>query len=378
MKLVRVLLCLRIWRFEIAEQTTVEQEMLLGHVCGTKYDVNHVIGIPVSESGAPWPISLTFKESFSDMRFICKTPLMIAAALGQVDIARSLIEHGAPVDDMDSDSNTPLHIAAKEGQLQVIELLIFFGANVNSTDVSLWTPCMIAAGMGHLASVQALVRGGADLTLQDEAGWTAVNHVAAHSRSLDVIVFLIHKMKDSEIFADTKDGDTMFENSAWAYPPYQSFLLNLAPNPSVYESRQSNIMSAIVQTNNPINLKRLLRRLPRPLIPTLLAHRARLWGTPLYSAATRPSEKVIDMLLNAGADLDLVGGDHGTPLMGACAAGRLGVVKILVSKGAKTSYIEDGKVFSVLCAAKHHPKITRWLLVGRFAEGPLVIENGGV
>lgn len=84
------------------------------------------------------------------------------------------------------------------------------------------------------------------------------------------------------------------------------------------------------------------------------------------------------MLLNAGADLDLVGGDYGTPLMGACATGRLGVVRRLVSKGARTSYTEDGKLFSVLSAAKHYPKITRWLLVGRFVEGPLLIENGRV
>lgn len=387
MKLVKVLLCPRISRVHITEQTKVEREMLLGHVCGTKYDVNHVTEIPVSESGALWPISLTSKTTFSDMRFVNATPLMIAAALGQVNIARSFIEHGASIDDMDRNLGTPLHFAAEKGQLQVIELLISFGASVNARNAFLDTPCMLAASNGWLATVQALVEGGADLALHGYEGLMAVHYAGYKSQWADtstsssylwVIVFLIHNMKNLDIFADTKAGYSMLEVSAWAYPPYQSFLLNLAPNPSVYEPRQCNIMSAIVQTNNPIDLKRLLRRLPRPLIPTLLAHRARVWGTPLYSAATRPSEKVIDMLLNAGADLDLVGGDYGTPLMGACATGRLGVVKSLVSRGAKTSYIEDGKLFSVLSAAKLHPKITRWLLVGRFVEGPLLIGNGSV
>ena len=137
-------------------------------------------------------------------------------------------------------------------------------------------------------------------------------------------------------------------------------------------------MSATVKTNNPIDLKRLLRRLPRHLIPRLLAHRDLALGTPLYAAATYPSKKLLDMLLEAGADLDFPGGDHGTPLMGACAAGRLEVMKTLVRKGARTSYTLDGQLFSALDAARLYPKVTRWLLVGRFVDGPLLIEDGKV
>ena len=292
---------------------------------------------------------------------------------------------------MDSKSRTPLHFAVEKGQTQVIDLLISSGANVNARDEALSTPSMDAAENGRMAPVQALIKGGADLTLQDCMGFTALHHATfnapcvatwndpASSESLDVIILLTHKTKGMNIYADTKIGFSIFMCSYWAYPPYQSFLFNLAPNPSVYEPRLNNIVTATVGTNNPIDLKRLLRRLPRSLIPRLLAHRARIGGTPLYAAATYPSVKVIDMLLDAGADLDLVGGDDGTPLMGACATGRLGVVKILVRKGARTSYTaEEGNVVSVLDAARLHPKITRWLLVGRFAEGPLLIEDGSV
>ena len=359
--------------------------MLLGHVCGTKYGLSHVLEIPVSQSGSHWLLYPTSSRTFSE--FVNATPLMIAAALGEVDIARSLIEHGASVDGMVKDPNTPLHFAAFEGKAQVVELLISFGANLNARNALLWTPCMSAALDGCLASVQALANAGADLTLKDVDGEMAVHYAAlrtfdadssACSAILEVIVFLAHKMQDLLFFAESKEGHSIITISGWAYPPYQSFLLNLAPNPSVYEPRQSNIISATVMTNTPIDLKRLLRRLPRPLIPTLLAHEDRILGTPLYSAAIHPSENVIDMLLDAGADLELVGGDHGTPLMGACAAGRLEMVKALVGRGARTSYTEDGNVFSALSMAKLHPKITRWLLVGRFAEGPLLLENGSV
>ena len=363
----------------------MERDVLSGHACGIEYGLNHVIEIPVSQSGSDWPLDQTSEETFS--AFVNATPLTIAAALGEVDIARSLIEHGASVDGMTNGLATPLHFAADGSHTQIVELLILFGANVNARNAHLGTPCMSAATAGCLASVQALVKGGADLTLKDDCGEMAVHYAAggilfaansAYSKYLEVIVFLAHTMKDVLFFSESKGGYSIVGDSCWAYPPYQSFLLNLAPNPNVYELRQGNIISAMVRTNNPSHLKRLLRRLPRPLIPTLLTHEDRDWGTPLYSAATHPSENVIDMLLDAGADLELVGGDHGTPLMGACATGRLGVVKALVGRGARTSYTEDGKAVSALSAAKLHPKITRWLLVGRFAEGPLVIEDGSV
>ena len=92
----------------------------------------------------------------------------------------------------------------------------------------------------------------------------------------------------------------------------------------------------------------------------------------------RPSGKLIDILFDAGADLELPGGDYGTPLMGACAMGRLDVVKTLVREGARTSYTYGGKLFSALAVAKLNPKLKRSLLVCRFVEGALMIKDGKV
>ena len=62
-------------------------------------------------------------------------------------------------------------------------------------------------------------------------------------------------------------------------------------------------------------------------------------GTPLYTAYTRTSmplqSTTIRLLLDTGAELENEGGDYGTPLTGACAAGRLQAVKLLARKGGK-------------------------------------------
>lgn len=352
--------------------------MLLDHVCGGRYDLDHVIGISVLGANLTMSWRLTPTLTFSAMGLNTAKSLHIAASLGHADIARSLIEHGASIDSVDDHLWTPLHFAACNRQLQLTELLIAFNANVNAVDDRLRSPCMVAASAGFLQPIQALVQGGADLTLQDH-NWCTALHYAAFSGYLEIISFLNTNMEGYALNAETLSGESVLITiSRWAYPSHSSFFLNLAPNPSIYEPRKSNVLTAVAGTNDPAHLKKVLRRLAKELVPRLLAHRDLRWGTPLYAAATQPAEKVIDMLLDAGAELELEGGEHGTPLMGACAAGRLGVVKTLVRKGAKTSYTKDDRVFSALLAAKHHVKVIRWLLVGRFTEGPLLIENGGI
>ena len=303
-------------------------------------------------------------------------PLHTAAYFGHLEIAKFLVDYGASVDAVDDQLRTPLHFAAEEGRTQVVKFLIHSGANVNALDHILQSPCMKAARYGFLEPLQALIEGGADLVLQDWTLQTALS-LAAYSDHLDVFVFLLTNTKGCLLPAETLSGDSALSNTLrWTNSSYSSFILNLAPDPSVYEPRRSNVLVCVAETNSPTHLKMLLRRLPKALIPKLLEHRDRRSGTPLYAAATSPAERCIDMLLEAGADLELEGGHYGTPLMGACATGRLEVVKALVRKGAKTSYIKDDEVFSALSAAKHHVKVRQWLLVGRFMEGPLLIKNG--
>ena len=359
----------------LINKAKVEGHVASDHICGGSYDVDHVrnVSVPGIDS------SLTPTLTLSKMYITKAKPLHTAAALGFIDIVSLLIEHGASVDSVDELLWTPLHFAASQGQKEIIEALIHSGANVNAVDHCLKTPCMKAASRGFLESIQALIEGGADLAAQDRKCRTAL-YSAAKNGYTDLTLFFITNTKGYALNAEAASGESILSIIArWKNPSYLSFLLNLAPSPDIYEPRKSNILVSVVKTNKPTLLKLLLRRLPQQLIPTLLAHRALDWGTPLYVAATQPAEKTIDMLLAAGADLELEeGGAHGTPLLGACAAGRLGVVKALVRGGARTSYTtKDGHVFSALAAAKYHQNVMRWLLVGRFLEGPLRIENGG-
>ena len=111
-----------------------------------------------------------------------QAPLHGAAAHGQVEAARWLIEHGAFIDHQDDSGETPLHEAAAHGQLEVVRLLLEHGADptltarqtvnvappglpVEMQDKGDLTALDYALGQGHAEIVRLFVEHGAEVTM---------------------------------------------------------------------------------------------------------------------------------------------------------------------------------------------------------------------
>jgi ankyrin repeat protein len=84
------------------------------------------------------------------------TLLHAAAAAGQTEAARYLLENGAEIDAGDVTRRTALHLAAMEGREEVVRLLLERGANRNAQDVTGSTPAQVAAAHGHAGIAQRL------------------------------------------------------------------------------------------------------------------------------------------------------------------------------------------------------------------------------
>ena len=281
-------------------------------------------------------------------------------------IAKALLTYGAFVDCTDDIYQTPLHKACANRRKNMVRLLLDSGAHPNSLNSSMRCATQLAASAGCLESLKMFRDAGADLGLQDNNWYTAL-HGAALNDQAHAAIFLINESADCKLGLETIPGLSAL-GEVLAIAP--SFTLNLAPCANAYQPRKGNILSRAASLST-ATLRRFLRRMPKEMIPGLLNRRHRMLGTPLFAAIVHRQVDVcdnIDILLDAGADLELDGSDHGTPLMGACATGRLPAVKHLIAKGAKTSYIRDGQMFSVVTAAKLHPPVVRWLLVDRFME----------
>lgn len=155
-----------------------------------------------------------------------QTPLHLAAASGQMEVCKLLLELGANIDATDElgqkpihaaaqnnysevvqlflqqhpnlvmattkDGNTCAHIAAIQGSVKVIEELMKFdrtGVISARNKLNESTPLQLAAEGGHADVVRTLMRAGASCTEENRAGLTAV-HLAAengHTNVLDVM-----------------------------------------------------------------------------------------------------------------------------------------------------------------------------------------------
>lgn len=305
-------------------------------------------------------------------------PLQIAAKSGHTRIAESLLKHGASTDATDDFGWTALHFAmeSETDQTSTVELLLDHGANVQALNRHLETPLILAASFGKPKVLKVLIDRGADV--QALTKWnTTVFHQLTKIGAIPMTQYLLVGVEDHCLAFEDAEGwspiSLLLADGTWNEI---LFTLNLAPNPKVYEPRAGNILTSALQSSNltPSLLKKLLKRLSPTVVTTLLRHRAKVGGSPLYAACTiacpTQQENFIQQLLQAGADLEQEGGRHGTPLMGACAAGRFEVVQLLISKGAQISYRKDETTISALDAAKHFPKIVRWLLVERYTKGP--------
>jgi ankyrin repeat protein len=92
------------------------------------------------------------------------TPLWLASTNGDAAMIRALLDAGADANEKLPLGRTPLMLAARTGTVDAMRALIDRGANVNSRDSERGTtPLMWAADQGHAAAVRFLIERGADI-----------------------------------------------------------------------------------------------------------------------------------------------------------------------------------------------------------------------
>ena len=105
------------------------------------------------------------------------TPLMGAARLGNVPVARTLLELGAAVDQADGSGITALGRAVLGNQLEIARLLIERRSDVNHVDKLGMTPLLYAASIdfGDSAILDLLLKSGARKDARNKEGLTALD-----------------------------------------------------------------------------------------------------------------------------------------------------------------------------------------------------------
>ena len=138
--------------------------------------------------------------------------LFDAVHLGDIDIAKLLIENGADINTQKEFGNTSLHLAVREKNFDLVKLLIEYGADVNIKNNADWTPLHWTASNGYYDVAKLLIENGADVNIKGDTGWTPL-HEAAFIGYYDVAKLLIENGADVNI--KDEDGWTPLHEAAF-------------------------------------------------------------------------------------------------------------------------------------------------------------------
>jgi ankyrin repeat protein len=102
------------------------------------------------------------------------TPMLGAFKFGDIEVARTLLDLGAPVDFADGNGITMLGRAALNNDIEMARLLISRGASVNVVDKLGMTPLLWAANIdfGDAAMIELLLQSGAKADVRSKDGLT--------------------------------------------------------------------------------------------------------------------------------------------------------------------------------------------------------------
>jgi ankyrin repeat protein len=122
---------------------------------------------------------------------LSETLLHHAAAVGDAEIIRLLLEKGCDVDAVDRDGDTPLHSAVATGQADALSVLLEAKANPRAVNKMKATPLHYAAAASQIACMQVLLRAHPDILELPDGAQRTVLHESAWQGSVEGVQLLL-------------------------------------------------------------------------------------------------------------------------------------------------------------------------------------------
>ncbi len=123
-----------------------------------------------------------FQNAIDDSAFL------LAGALGRTELVRMMLSYGANLKITNRFGGTALIPACERGHVETAQVLMAAGVDVNHVNRLGWTCLMEAVVLGrggpeHQAIIRALIEGRADLNLPDKDGVTALAHARQRNQA---------------------------------------------------------------------------------------------------------------------------------------------------------------------------------------------------
>ncbi|XP_037095125.1 ankyrin repeat domain-containing protein 50 [Syngnathus acus] len=308
--------------------------------------------------------------------------LLSGAALeGSTNLVQLLLTRGADPLLSDHQGQTPLTIASRQGHLDVLHVLLDWvrirnmqtaATMLEHADNDGWTALRSAAWGGHSEAVRLLLDAGADVDGCDAEGRTALRAAAWGGHEETVFILLDYKAQPNK--ADRKGRTPLIAAAYMGHHEVVEMLLDHEAQVDLADGEGRTALSvaalciptAVGHRGYGEVANLLLERGADP------GHRDNDGMTPLLLAAYEGHDDMVDLLLEAGADVEETAGLKGgvaplsvavTPLLAAATMGHVKTVLRLLFWGAAVDAIDDeGRTALSLAAARGSTQVVRALL----------------
>ncbi|XKL63604.1 hypothetical protein PGB90_005968 [Kerria lacca] len=227
--------------------------------------------------------SSTPKNKSKRIQFSLECVFLAACASGDKDEVLRLLNVEADIDTSNVDGLSALHQACIDDNLDMVEFLVKHGADINKGDNEGWTPLHATASCGFISIAKYLIEQGADVA--------AVNN-------------------DGELAIDIAESDEMEDL-------LQAVLKEKGIDPDEARNKEERIM--LQHAKEWLNIGKF-EDIPHE----------KTGATALHVAASKGYIKVMDILIQAGADVNAQDFDGWTPLHAAAHWGQKEACEILV------------------------------------------------
>ncbi|KAJ7418752.1 Serine/threonine-protein kinase TNNI3K [Willisornis vidua] len=153
------------------------------------------------------------------------TALHLAAYKDNVELLTALLHGGADIQQVGYGALTALHVATIAGHHKAVDVLLQHGAFVNVQDAVFFTPLHIAAYYGHEQVTHLLLKFGADVNASGEVGDRPL-HLAAAKGFLNITKLLMEEGSKADVNAqDNEDHVPLHFCSRFGHHEIVKFLL---------------------------------------------------------------------------------------------------------------------------------------------------------
>ena len=288
------------------------------------------------------------------------TPRPCPAMWEDPAVCQVLIDAGADIETKDEDERSPLLRASISSKSAVVKMLVEAGAGVCVTDHNGDTCLMLAAVFGHIETVRYLV-GLKDVDVNHaENNGNAVLHWTVLKGHVDVVQVLIDAGADIE--ARNKDDEQgrspLLLASVEGHLDIVKMLVEAGAGVRVTDNNGDTCLD-LASFFGHTEIVRYLVGLPE----VDASKKSTDGNTAMILAALVSHAAVVEVLIDAGADIDGKDEKGRSPLLWASKRGAPNIVKILVKAGAGVCVTDNrGDTCLTLAAANGHTETVRTLL----------------